>query len=346
MFANARVTAFNVNEACALDIAPDYAEELLSLLQFLAKNSYGFITTTPLTHQRILNRIDDNTPVDLRDVFGWNMQFTEASAPAGLIPRMQQAGILRRSGTTVQSVLRVATLNRDLFLHSGFPTLQEDSVFFGPDTYRFAQFILRSLSATQGSNESPPLFFGSTPLRVCDIGCGSGAGGIVAARKLLSYERPVAVTMADINAHALRLTAINAKMAGIPVKPVLSDIFASLTGSYDLIICNPPYIQDGTQRAYRHGGNRMGRDLSVRIVKESIQRLAPGGQLLMYTGVAMVKGRDPFLDELAVILKNDNFHWSYEEIDPDVFGEELEQSAYAIAERIAAVGLVVTRKAE
>lgn len=35
---------------------------------------------------------------------------------------------------------------------------------------------------------------------------------------------------------------------------------------------------------------------------------------------------------------------SYDEIDPDVFGEELEQPAYAAAHRIAAVGLVVTRR--
>jgi hypothetical protein len=34
----------------------------------------------------------------------------------------------------------------------------------------------------------------------------------------------------------------------------------------------------------------------------------------------------------------------YDEIDPDVFGEELEQPAYAAAHRIAVVGLVVTRR--
>jgi hypothetical protein len=32
---------------------------------------------------------------------------------------------------------------------------------------------------------------------------------------------------------------------------------------------------------------------------------------------------------------------TYEELDPDVFGEELEQAQYAQVERIAAVGLRV-----
>jgi hypothetical protein len=36
---------------------------------------------------------------------------------------------------------------------------------------------------------------------------------------------------------------------------------------------------------------------------------------------------------------------AYGELDPDVFGEELDTPAYACAERIAAVGLVVQRPA-
>jgi hypothetical protein len=44
------------------------------------------------------------------------------------------------------------------------------------------------------------------------------------------------------------------------------------------------------------------------------------------------------------LLKDRQLDWSYTEIDPDVFGEELEQTAYAHVERIAAVGLTVTRK--
>jgi hypothetical protein len=34
----------------------------------------------------------------------------------------------------------------------------------------------------------------------------------------------------------------------------------------------------------------------------------------------------------------------YEEIDPDVFGEELDRPAYATADRIAAVGLTAIKR--
>jgi len=36
--------------------------------------------------------------------------------------------------------------------------------------------------------------------------------------------------------------------------------------------------------------------------------------------------------------------WSYFEVDPDVFGEELEAGMYTQADRIAAVVLTVTRE--
>ena len=114
-------------------------------------------------------------------------------------------------------------------------------------------------------------------------------------------------------------------------------------GTFDLIISNPPYLDDAAQRAYRHGGARLGRALGVRIAAESLKRLAPGGRLLLYTGVAMVDGEDPFLRELQPLLAASGFEWSYAEIDPDVFGEELERPVYAHIDRIAAVGLVARR---
>jgi predicted transcriptional regulator len=56
-----------------------------------------------------------------------------------------------------------------------------------------------------------------------------------------------------------------------------------------------------------------------------------------------VDGVDTFLQSASAHLRSDAFEYTYEEIDPDVFGEELDRRHYARAERIAAVGLVVTR---
>ena len=44
-------------------------------------------------------------------------------------------------------------------------------------------------------------------------------------------------------------------------------------------------------------------------------------------------------------LASREWDWDYQELDPDVFAEELDSPAYREAERIAVVGLRVTRPA-
>ena len=73
-------------------------------------------------------------------------------------------------------------------------------------------------------------------------------------------------------------------------------------------------------------------------------RLAPGGTLLLYTGAAVVNGTDPFREALAGQLGGQGVSWTYREIDPDVFGEELAGGAYADTDRIAAVVLTATKQ--
>ena len=59
--------------------------------------------------------------------------------------------------------------------------------------------------------------------------------------------------------------------------------------------------------------------------------------------VAIVAGEDPFLAAVTPLLDSDAFGWTYRELDPDVFGEELEKPGYERVERIAVVALTVTR---
>jgi methylase of polypeptide subunit release factors len=114
-----------------------------------------------------------------------------------------------------------------------------------------------------------------------------------------------------------------------------------VSGSADLIIANPPYLVDPQQRLYRHGGGELGFSLSLRIVTEGRECLAPGGRLVLYTGTPVIDGTDMFLEALTGRIAEHGFSFSYEEIDPDVFGEELDAPPYDRAERIAAVALVV-----
>lgn len=305
-------------------------QALVSLLGYLREQDYHFITTTPLTHQRVYSRRQSLPAETLQDIFGWNLPFNKNNMPSALIALMDEAGILLNEMTLHRSALRVSSIGDTLFIHSGFPTDHENTVFFGPDTYRFVNFLRYHLIGNAEKSD----------IRLLDVGCGSGAGGLMAAQ----YCNNATLTMTDINPEALRHTAINAAAAGIPLTLALGDALAAATGNFDIIISNPPYLSDAHRRAYRHGGERLGRALSVRIATEAINRLAQGGRLLLYTGVAIVNGRDYFIEELTPALATANCDWEYQELDPDVFGEELEHAAYHGADRIAAVGLVARKR--
>ena len=280
----------------------------------------------------------------LRDIFGWNLPFSPSQSglalAAPMLAKLRAAGLLKTRGENLQASVRVSSLAGDLFVHSAFPTVQDNAVFFGPDTYRFARFIQQGLAVPLTREDRA-----DTPVRVLDVGCGSGAGGVAAVRALAHFHpaNHIETTMNDINPLALDYTAVNAAFAGVPTALALGDALAAIEGLFDAIVSNPPYLDDPAQRAYRHGGAGLGRALSLRIATAALPRLAPGGRLLLYTGVAIDAGIDPFLADMQPVLAQSGCEWSYAEIDPDVFGEELEQPAYRHIDRIAAVGLTASR---
>jgi methylase of polypeptide subunit release factors len=242
--------------------------------------------------------------------------------------------MLVADGALYKSAVRASSVDHGLLFHSAHPTIAQDAVFFGPDTYRF----LRQLRAcvptlAQAAGTRRPA------LRCVDIGCGSGAAAILLARLLPQAS----VHAVDINGEALALTAVNAALAGVKVSPGHSDLLSALPGQFDLIVANPPYLVDPAQRSYRDGGGGLGGALSLAVVDAAIERLAPGGSLLLYTGAAIVHGIDEVHDAARARLAQAGFSWHYEEIDPDVFGEELATPAYAHVDRIAAVWLRASR---
>ena len=120
----------------------------------------------------------------------------------------------------------------------------------------------------------------------------------------------------------------------------MGSLLDGIDGSFDLIVANPPYLLDATKRTYRHGGGQRGEELSLQILDTALQRLLPGGCLLLYTGTVVVDGIDYFLGQIEARLSSSNCTWSYREIDPDVFGEEIDALK---ADRIAVVFLSVRK---
>ena len=301
---------------------------LLALARAVQATGYAFTTPTPATHARVNARPGTERAQTLRDVFGWSRSFDAGAVGPDILELMRSAGVLLTGEAGMCSAVRLSSLDGLLFLHSAFPTVASDAVFFGPDTYRFARAVLAHLKD------------GRSVRRAVDIGCGGGPGAILVARAHPEAE----VVAVDINPAALRLAEANAALAGVRVSAVESNLLSSAPGSFDLIVSNPPYLVDPGERAYRHGGGPLGAGLSLAILNTALERLAPGGTLLLYTGAAIVNGEDPFKQAVAARLAGSGIDWTYEEIDPDVFGEELERGAYTDADRIAAVLLTVTKR--
>ena len=309
-----------------LEIQNSQQQALLYLLAFLKEQDYHFTTITPLSHQRILDRKKNEIYKHrtLQDIFGWNLGFKKTDLDPVLFELLQEHQLLQLQQGQYLSQVRVSSLDNELFIHSAFPTTQQDAVFFGPDTYRFV-YHLKQYLATQ-----PHPF-----KRAVEICCGTSAAAISLARHFPDNNE---IMVADLNPKALLYSQINISFAGLNhIHPVQSNLFSNLEGNFDLIFANPPYLIDPDQRQYRHGGNKLdGGDLSFRIIKEGIQRLNSGGRLFLYTGVTVNEQGNLFLQHLKDLMKqHQNIIWSYEEIDPDIFGEELEQPAYQHVERIA-----------
>lgn len=311
-----------------LNIELSQQRALLYLLSFLKEKHYRFTVITPLTHQRIFMR-KANLSSELRslkDIFGWNLPFYSEDLDPQLFILLKHADLIRIENNQWLSNIRIASLEDELFIHSAFPTLDHDAVFFGPDTYRFYYHLKQYLF-----NQTQPLE------RSVELCCGASPVAITIAK---AFPRITEIFTADINPKALFYSQINKKFAGLEhIFPTQSDLFSNLEGNFDLIFANPPYLMDIHERQYRHGGNSLdGTELSFNILQEGIKRLTPQGKLFLYTGIAIGHHRNKFLEAVDSWIQNyPNFKFSYEEIDPDVFGEELDHTAYQDIERIAVV---------
>lgn len=299
---------------------------LQALLKEIAATGYAFIPPTPDTHARVNARGGNEQARDLIDVFGWNRPFDADLLEGRLFEHLGAADALDKVGELWKSRVRIATLAGRHYLHSAFPTLAENAVFFGPDTYRFVRAARFALPQRDYA-------------RAIDIGCGSGAGGLA-----LAAERDIRqLWLSDINPHALSLARVNARHQNRVANLVLSDLFNGIDGAFDLILANPPYLADPAHRTYRDGGGCLGTGLGLRIACEGLQRLAPGGVLFLYTGAPIIHGMDQFRASMEQISPNDGFLIDYDEIDPDVFGEELDSPLYTKVDRIAVVALKIVR---
>lgn len=129
------------------------------------------------------------------------------------------------------------------------------------------------------------------PKKVLDMCCGSGCIGVTVAQKT-----DAKVVFADVSKKALEICSYNAKRNGVKNgKYVRSDMFKKISGKFDVIVCNPPYIPtavidtlDSSVKDYEpHGaldGGKDGLDFYRVLAKEAGAHLVDGGKLYMEIG--------------------------------------------------------------
>jgi len=74
-----------------------------------------------------------------------------------------------------------------------------------------------------------------------DLCSGSGCLGL----SIKKNKPNINLTLSDISAKAIKISKINAKKLGVKAKFIKSNMFSKLKDKYDLIVCNPPYIETG-----------------------------------------------------------------------------------------------------
>jgi release factor glutamine methyltransferase len=87
------------------------------------------------------------------------------------------------------------------------------------------------------------------PLRVLDMGTGSGCLSISLAKNLPNKNRKVYAV--DISPHALLVARKNAKLHNTSINFVKSDLWGKVKGKFDLVIANLPYVTGADYRKFK-----------------------------------------------------------------------------------------------
>lgn len=325
---------------------------LVELGRELMRQNYSWVCPSIETQTLVNGRFTNRRALGLTDLFGWNRVGTfdtlARQLPAGLIESLCEAGVLQiTDGESVRSRVRFSSFADTLLVHSALPAHADQDVVVGPDTQRFGSFVARELLGPSAPSASP-----TRPFTLVDLGCGSGAAGILAARMwaAMAGERPTRVLLIDQNPRALRFSEVNARLANLShFECRRSDLLGAVTEPPLLVLANPPGLINRQRRTSQHGGGELGTGPAVRIVDECLDRLLPGGTLMMCAVAPIVRGVDILLRSVEPRIMRTRAArpatLRYQVLEVDVSAHQLALPEYAEVDRLALVGLTVHVKA-
>ena len=141
-------------------------------------------------------------------------------------------------------------------------------------------------------------------MRILDLCTGSGC----ILLSLLHYSNDCEGVGVDISQEALQVAAQNAELLGIKADFLNSDLYEKVTGKFDLLVSNPPYIERAViptlmeeVREYDPyialDGGEDGLDFYRRIIGGAQNYLKRGGQILMEIGSGQAQAVSELLRE-------------------------------------------------
>lgn len=128
-------------------------------------------------------------------------------------------------------------------------------------------------------------------MKVLDMCTGSGCILI----SLLKYSKEIAGTGVDISKEALKVAERNRGKMNVDAELIQSNLFEMVTGTYDVIVSNPPYIRTKVIEELKEevklhdpfialDGKEDGLYFYRKIVEKSAEHLAIGGKLFFEIG--------------------------------------------------------------
>ena len=188
------------------------------------------------------------------------------------------------------------------------PYITNQAYFCGKKFYVDERVLIpRSPIAELINNRFEPWLNPNSINRVLEIGTGSGCIALCISEAFSDIE----VVATDISPDAIDVARLNTKAHGLEqqVEIIESDLFENVSGVFDLIITNPPYVPDKIMldlpKEYLHephmalAAGEKGLDFISRILHDAPPFLTDNGIVIIEAGVAsenMEKGFNmPFI---------------------------------------------------
>lgn len=238
-------------------------------------------------YQNLLKWEKGFSPVALFDLFFFHKPVSAdritAVVGADKLEILVDAGILSSTRGEVRSLVRCYPVGNMYFIcdpsrdHSDF-------VYIGWDSDLMVNIAAKYCRGRRFS-------------RLLDLCTGSGV------QALSLSPNSEEVFCADINPRALAMAQANARLNKLPnVNTVHTDLFSNVTGRFDCITANTPYVPHPEGGQLPIGGGDIGIEFTIRLLRELPDRLTEKGISVIYTSDPIVRGKRQLIPRVTAEL--------------------------------------------